>query len=62
LPDGWQLKSEVLDEETMVEHCELDPALDATIDYIANTKLPARWRAKALADAVKAETAKRKKR
>jgi len=62
LPDGRQVLADVMDEEAMVLHQEWDRALDSTIDYIANAKVPVRWRAKALGDAVKAERVKREKR
>jgi hypothetical protein len=62
LPDGWQVTSDALAEETMVEHCEWDRALDSVRDYVTDESNPMRWRAKALGDAVKAERAKRNKR
>jgi hypothetical protein len=47
-----------MDEETMVAHREWDRALDSTFEYITNAKVPARWRAKALGDAVIAAKSK----
>lgn len=60
LPDGRRVRCDTMDAETMVVHCEWDRALDSSIGYIAGAKVPARWRAKALGDAIDAESAKRK--
>lgn len=62
LPDGRRVKADVMDEGTMVQHQEWDRTLDSTFDYTANTKVPARCRAKALSDAIKAERANRNTR
>jgi len=62
LPDGRQVKAEVLDVEVVREHRETERALDSVNDYFLDEKTPPRWRVKALGDALKAERAKRKRR
>lgn len=58
LPDGRKVRCDTMDAETMVVHCEWDRALDSSIGYIAGAKVPVRWRAKALGDAIEAASAK----
>lgn len=60
LPDGRRVKLDVMDEDTVAMLSAFDRALDSTIDYISNPNVPARWRARVLGDAIKAEKAMRK--
>jgi hypothetical protein len=53
LPDGRQVKAEVLDEEMVGEQCAIERGIDSVNDYVTDDKNPARWRAKALSEALR---------
>jgi len=61
LPDGRQVKAEVLDEEVVGKNCEAERALNSVNDFYLDEKTPRSWRVKALGDALKAEKTKRER-
>jgi len=53
LPDGRQVKAEVLDEEMVGEQCAIERGIDSVNDYVTDYENPTRWRVKALSDALR---------
>ena len=62
LPGGRRVKADVMDSVTKREHEALDRAVKSVSEYIGDTKKPARWRGKALADAAQRELGTLKRR
>jgi len=55
LPDGRQVQAEVLEEGVVREQCAIEQGIDLVNDYVTDDKNPARWRGKALSEALRSQ-------